>query len=911
MKKKITLNDAYNIFKKYGDLNLNVNTPYGYKKINWCEITERNSSIIRVESDNGLYIEGSPMHKVKIKNGKFIPIKNLLPGSSIQTMNGISKINNIVLLDYKEDLYDIEVDDVHQYYSNGIVSHNSTATVDLLLYLFFNKTTKSKRDIEIFNIYLPDHDEVKVKGLIDINGVEFIIERTITRKGKNKITNSQLRIAKVINGVEENLSEEQRRESEKVIVDTIGTYEDFLLTIISTGGNLEDLIEQKPTDRGNLLTRFIGLDIIKEKESVCKEIKTEWEKNIKSNQYNLIDLFQEIEINRSVINEIDLVIKESATKIETIAANIRELDLTKEVLIGKKKPIDDSLLGVDIEEENVKFQTIAQNGKAKKEEWQKLKDEFKTRTKPEYDEEGHQAVLKKEKDLVTEIHEQKTLINAKEKEILTLKFNREKSIQEKEKEIVALERAKEKTIQEKETEIVNIERQNERAIQEKEKSIITIKMEHKAKVTAKEKEVTDLEATIKNLKDGEVCQACHRKFDNCDHSEAIAGHEATIEKLKKDIEKLKKTEDPRIKPIQDEIDTMKKIEDPKIIAIRNEIKTLTETDSPEIKKIQGEIDIMKKTEDPEIKKLQDNIQMINNVTIPFIKEQQEKVIEEIAKFKKQNDDLNQYEKDDIKLERLGVEVKSLAQDYKDQDDLIKRYNDNVLAVDANKEIEREIINVNFKLEGKNKEKDEIIRNQQINEEKIKNYQKTIDDNEKLIKIINKEQEILKIFEHYLTIFGKKGITSLILKSAIPVINSELDRLLNDTATFSMELDLNNKNDVEYWMIDRETGLRKLVTTGSGYEKTASALALRAVLTKISVLPKPDMIILDEVLGKVADENMDLMKILLDKISEMFEKVFMITHNTLIKDWGDNVVTIEKVNNISKLTFNTNVAKAQA
>ena len=911
MKKKITLNDAYNIFKKYGDLNLNVNTPYGYKKINWCEITERNSSIIRVESDNGLYIEGSPMHKVKIKNGKFIPIKNLLPGSSIQTMNGISKINNIVLLDYKEDLYDIEVDDVHQYYSNGIVSHNSTATVDLLLYLFFNKTTKSKRDIEIFNIYLPDHDEVKVKGLIDINGVEFIIERTITRKGKNKITNSQLRIAKVINGVEENLSEEQRRESEKVIVDTIGTYEDFLLTIISTGGNLEDLIEQKPTDRGNLLTRFIGLDIIKEKESVCKEIKTEWEKNIKSNQYNLIDLFQEIEINRSVINEIDLVIKESATKIETIAANIRELDLTKEVLIGKKKPIDDSLLGVDIEEENVKFQTIAQNGKAKKEEWQKLKDEFKTRTKPEYDEEGHQAVLKKEKDLVTEIHEQKTLINAKEKEILTLKFNREKSIQEKEKEIVALERAKEKTIQEKETEIVNIERQNERAIQEKEKSIITIKMEHKAKVTAKEKEVTDLEATIKNLKDGEVCQACHRKFDNCDHSEAIAGHEATIEKLKKDIEKLKKTEDPRIKPIQDEIDTMKKIEDPKIIAIRNEIKTLTETDSPEIKKIQGEIDIMKKTEDPEIKKLQDNIQMINNVTIPFIEEQQEKVIEEIAKFKKQNDDLNQYEKDDIKLERLGVEVKSLAQDYKDQDDLIKRYNDNVLAVDANKEIEREIINVNFKLEGKNKEKDEIIRNQQINEEKIKNYQKTIDDNEKLIKIINKEQEILKIFEHYLTIFGKKGITSLILKSAIPVINSELDRLLNDTATFSMELDLNNKNDVEYWMIDRETGLRKLVTTGSGYEKTASALALRAVLTKISVLPKPDMIILDEVLGKVADENMDLMKILLDKISEMFEKVFMITHNTLIKDWGDNVVTIEKVNNISKLTFNTNVAKAQA
>jgi DNA repair exonuclease SbcCD ATPase subunit len=151
---------------------------------------------------------------------------------------------------------------------------------------------------------------------------------------------------------------------------------------------------------------------------------------------------------------------------------------------------------------------------------------------------------------------------------------------------------------------------------------------------------------------------------------------------------------------------------------------------------------------------------------------------------------------------------------------------------------------------------------------------------------------------------------LILKSAIPVINSELDRLLNDTTTFSMELDLNFKNDVEYWMVDRETGIKKLVTSGSGYEKTAASLALRAVLTKISVLPKPDMIILDEVLGKVADENLEMMKFLLDKISEMFDKVFLVTHNNLIKDWGDNVITIEKIDNISQLKCDRNGTKTQ-
>ena len=69
--------------------------------------------------------------------------------------------------------------------------------------------------------------------------------------------------------------------------------------------------------------------------------------------------------------------------------------------------------------------------------------------------------------------------------------------------------------------------------------------------------------------------------------------------------------------------------------------------------------------------------------------------------------------------------------------------------------------------------------------------------------------------------------------------------------------------------------------------------------------------LDEVLGKVADENLELMKFLHDKIAEMFDKVFMITHNELIKGWGNNVVKIEKNNNISQLKFIDRTVKAQA
>jgi len=42
-----------------------------------------------------------------------------------------------------------------------------------------------------------------------------------------------------------------------------------------------------------------------------------------------------------------------------------------------------------------------------------------------------------------------------------------------------------------------------------------------------------------------------------------------------------------------------------------------------------------------------------------------------------------------------------------------------------------------------------------------------------------EEEVAKIFKVYLEIIGKKGISKLVLRSVLPIINSELQRLLDD------------------------------------------------------------------------------------------------------------------------------------
>jgi DNA repair exonuclease SbcCD ATPase subunit len=133
---------------------------------------------------------------------------------------------------------------------------------------------------------------------------------------------------------------------------------------------------------------------------------------------------------------------------------------------------------------------------------------------------------------------------------------------------------------------------------------------------------------------------------------------------------------------------------------------------------------------------------------------------------------------------------------------------------------------------------------------------------------------------------------------LPIINSELDRLMDEVCDFEIELVINSKNEVEYLLTKDD--IEKSLKSGSGFERTISSLALRCVLGKMSHLPMPNFITFDEVLGKVSSENLHKMQPMFEKIKGMFDIVFLITHNDTVKDWGDNIITIKKTNNISKI-----------
>jgi DNA repair exonuclease SbcCD ATPase subunit len=200
----------------------------------------------------------------------------------------------------------------------------------------------------------------------------------------------------------------------------------------------------------------------------------------------------------------------------------------------------------------------------------------------------------------------------------------------------------------------------------------------------------------------------------------------------------------------------------------------------------------------------------------------------------------------------------------------------------------------------NRENTQLEREKGQNHLQIKNSQDNITKNQSFIQTIIEEQEKEKIYKLYLDAFGKNGITKSIMKQMVPMINQELQKLTQDSSYFKLEVRISEKNEVEFWMIDNGTGIEKLMVSGSGYERSVASLALRAVLSKICSLPKPNIVVFDEVFGKVSNENLEMVGEFFAKIKEYFPKIFVITHNPLVSNWADSVVKIKKESNISRV-----------
>ena len=264
-------------------------------------------------------------------------------------------------------------------------------------------------------------------------------------------------------------------------------------------------------------------------------------------------------------------------------------------------------------------------------------------------------------------------------------------------------------------------------------------------------------------------------------------------------------------------------------------------------------------------------------------------------------EFDEYEKNKLIKEKYEVNIESNNLKIDAIKDKLNRYNQIQTKIEQNLKIESQIIRAGVRMDELNMEENKIDREMNNTIYQTQTLNNKVMENMTLIQKISEESEREKYYKLYLEVYGKNGISKLIMKTMIPIINSELQRLLEDSCQFKLEVRINDKNEVEFIMIDNDTQVEKLMSSGSGYEKTIASLALRSVLSKVCSLPKPNINVMDEVFGKISNDNLDMVYEFFVKIKDYFEKIFVITHNPLITNWAENVVRVTKENNISRIT----------
>jgi DNA repair exonuclease SbcCD ATPase subunit len=612
-------------------------------------------------------------------------------------------------------------------------------TVDLLMFLFFNETTKTTKAEEIFNRF-SNKDKVHVKGEITIDGEDYVIvrniERKMSKKGDWNVKTELDFFKKLSDGTLLNFTGEQRRETEAFIKNSIGTKEDFLMTILTTGSNLEDLLESKPTARGQVLSRFMGLEFLKRKEESAKELYSEFSKQKISNIYSSEQLKSEIEEHQNSITDLQNQIKESQTKLVEIDEAITKGKTYRDDMLKKKHTNIDQELSI---------------------------------LNPE-----------KTKEEILEIEKEKTGYVSKMSEIKVVEPS----------------------------EFYHEDKHDE--VKEQYNNIY--------------KEVVQIDIEI-----------------------------ASINKLKSSVEGGIKCEHCGIELMNAAI-TNAKIAELDGYILQKEEKTKLMTD-------------------------------LSNKEQSYVK------------LKKEFDE---YEKNKLVKEKYEVSIESCDLKIGALNDKIRRWEEIQDKIQENQKIESLLIKADVRLDDLENQRRTVTTSITTNEGSIKSFEEKIETNKKKIVTIKEEEEKEKIYKIYLELYGKNGISKIIMKTMMPLINSELQRLMEDSCYFKLEVRINEKNEVEFIMIDNATGVEKLMTSGSGFEKTISSLALRSVLTKIASLPKPNLVVLDEVFGKIANDNLEMVYEFFTKIKDYFEKIFVISHNSIVSTWGDHVVKIKKENNLSKV-----------
>ena len=131
--------DDTKLIRSYEMSGVEVLTDTGYSPLSSIHLT-KSFDVYRLKLENGYALDCADTHIVFNENVQEVFVKDLGVGDMVMTDFGPVRVKSIIKKSYKQCMCDVTVNDNnHRFYSNGILSHNTTTSALFMLhYICFN-----------------------------------------------------------------------------------------------------------------------------------------------------------------------------------------------------------------------------------------------------------------------------------------------------------------------------------------------------------------------------------------------------------------------------------------------------------------------------------------------------------------------------------------------------------------------------------------------------------------------------------------------------------------------------------------------------------------------------------------------------------------------------------------------------
>jgi len=343
----------------------------------------------------------------------------------------------------------------------------------------------------------------------------------------------------------------------------------------------------------------------------------------------------------------------------------------------------------------------------------------------------------------------------------------------------------------------------------------------------------------------------------------------------------------------------------KIIKLENEIEQINYNEN-DIIEIDKKIYLIKKYLENENKNNINNLKLEKLGQEIKIYNNDIKIITENLKIKKANNLVN------IKIVEYEKEVENcykIKKNVKEYDDLLIKINklkEEIEELKSKKNIYYLQIENIKKVEYIKKEKEILEKEKNEINSKIKNLiiiiSKYGDDKIKQEKIQNEykiHQEIAKTYKEILNLFDN-GFMDYVMMKRLNILEKKMNNIISALAGYEIKIKIESKN-IKFYKLSKEEkdiNLKSLC----GYERIIFNISLRLALNNMNVMIKNNFIIIDESFSGADSTNIHKFSLVIETIKKEYDICILISHIEEIKNQRGNIMKIE----YNKNTFDSKI-----